>query len=258
MYIYFFYNAFSFLDNNGIIAYVSSNSWLNVGFGFDFQRYLLTQKRILSIVGNCNRTFGSAKINTITSFFTNTIHDIDPIISFINLKKLASQEDIDIVIPQIFNWEFIEENPSKISEYNSEHLQIRSINLNHLIYLGSVSSSYIGCRWDNLFLLGPSFYFKILPLIGDKLLRLGDISQITRGITTGINKFFIVKKVKEDFQRGVISVTNGFGFKCDVERKFLRPIITSPKNIHKPIIKEEEIKEFLFYINNHKENLKTH
>lgn len=250
LYIYFFYNAFNYLNKNGIIAFISSNSWLNIGFGFDFQKFILDKKSLLSIVGNYKRTFGSVKINTITTYLANSSKIVDPLISFINLKKLNSIPDIDKIIIQTHdNATNNEESTSKISEFNSELLQIRQINCNNLLRIGSVSSNYLGSRWENLFLLSPSFYFKLIPQIGDKLLRLGDIAQIYRGITTGINKFFIMKKVKEDNKEGVLSLENGFGYRYDIERDFLRPIVTTPKTIHKPVIKEEEIQEFLFYIN---------
>jgi len=58
------------------------------------------------------------------------------------------------------------------------------------------AGKYKGNKWGGKYLRAPDIYFKILEKAGDKLVRLGDIAEVRRGITTGCNEFFTLMKKK--------------------------------------------------------------
>lgn len=235
LYIYFFYIGFHLLKPNGILSFLTSNSWLNIGFGFEFQKYLLDKSKIIAIIDNNERTFDIAEINTVITFFCkkpNETHN-NPV-HFIKFLVKNDKEKFDI--PIFWN----------IERLSKKYYKIRSIKQAVLTKRGLIKSDYKGSRWGNLFFMAPDVFFKIENLLGKELLRLGDLAKISRGITTGLNKYFLLEKISEnDGESDLMRVRNGFNEVFHIENEFLQPIITSPKIMNKPNVAVEKIKFFL-------------
>ena len=65
-YIYFYFHGLSLLNNTGSFCFITSNSWLDVEYGKDFQEFLLTRGKIHFILDNqIQRSFGRADVNTV-------------------------------------------------------------------------------------------------------------------------------------------------------------------------------------------------
>jgi len=66
LYIYFYFHGLSLLNEKGSFCFITSNSWLDVGYGKDLQEFLLKNVRIKYIIDNeAKRSFAEADINTI-------------------------------------------------------------------------------------------------------------------------------------------------------------------------------------------------
>ncbi|GAH00319.1 unnamed protein product, partial [marine sediment metagenome] len=99
LYIYFFYIGLHLLKPNGILSYLTSNSWLNIGFGFEFQKYLLEKSKIISIIDNNERTFDIAEINTVITFFCKNPNNLSSdSVHFIKFLTTKDKEKLDIPI----------------------------------------------------------------------------------------------------------------------------------------------------------------
>lgn len=59
---------------------------------------------------------------------------------------------------------------------------------------------YEGDKWGGKYLRAPDIYWKILEKGKDKLVRLGDIAEVRRGFTTGVNEFFYVEDVTDKIE----------------------------------------------------------
>jgi len=68
LYAYFFKRALNLLSPKGVVSVISSDKWLETGYGLSLQKYL--KKGLLAIYGQKQRSFG-ADINTVISVFTN-------------------------------------------------------------------------------------------------------------------------------------------------------------------------------------------
>lgn len=235
LYIYFFYIAFHLLKPNGILSFLTSNSWLNIGFGFEFQKYLLEKSKILAIIDNNERTFDIAEINTVITFFCKNVDKLhNHFVHFIKFLIKKDKEKFDI--PIFWN----------IEHLSKKYYQIRSIKQADLNNQGMLKSEYAGSRWGNLFFMAPDVFFKIEKLLGKELLRLGNLAKISRGITTGMNKYFLLEEIGEpDLNSDLIQVKNGFNDIFYIEKKFLHPIIISPKIMDRPNVIAEKIKFYL-------------
>ncbi|MBU3958049.1 MAG: Eco57I restriction-modification methylase domain-containing protein [Nanoarchaeota archaeon] len=68
-YIYFYFHGLSLLNENGTFCFITSNSWLDVGYGKDLQEFLLKYAPITAIYDNPKRSFAHADVNTIIALF---------------------------------------------------------------------------------------------------------------------------------------------------------------------------------------------
>ncbi|GBC79469.1 hypothetical protein HRbin09_00688 [bacterium HR09] len=66
LYIYFYLHSLSLLNDRGSFCFITSNSWLDVGYGKDLQEFLLRHSHVKFILDNeRKRSFAQADVNTI-------------------------------------------------------------------------------------------------------------------------------------------------------------------------------------------------
>ena len=69
-YIYFYFHGLSLLNERGTFCFITSNSWLDVGYGKDLQEFLLKYCHVKAIYDNqAKRSFEHADVNTIIALF---------------------------------------------------------------------------------------------------------------------------------------------------------------------------------------------
>jgi len=119
---------------------------------------------------------------------------------------------------------------------------------------------YTGGRWGGLYLRAPDIYFRVLEKAKDKLVRLSEVAEVRRGVTTGANDFFYLEALphrpvcplcgeahqealtKEEeaayWARGeappenaLVAVRNGAGWEGYLEAGSLRPIVKSLREL---------------------------
>ena len=88
----------------------------------------------------------------------------------------------------------------------------------------------------------PDIYHHILKKYADKLVRLGDIATVKRGVTTGANAFFYL--TREDIER------------WGVEDEYLSPVMTSPQESRRIAVDPTTLPKRLFMCHKEKTELK--
>ncbi len=68
-YIYFYFTGLSILNEKGTFCFITSNSWLDAGFGKDLQKFLLKYVPIYAIYDSNKRVFEHAAVNTVITLF---------------------------------------------------------------------------------------------------------------------------------------------------------------------------------------------
>ncbi|MCD6434452.1 MAG: Eco57I restriction-modification methylase domain-containing protein [Candidatus Diapherotrites archaeon] len=68
-YIYFYFHGLGLLNDKGTFCFITSNSWLDVGYGKNLQEFLLKYVPITAIYDNPKRSFAHADVNTIIALF---------------------------------------------------------------------------------------------------------------------------------------------------------------------------------------------
>ena len=245
LYTYFYIRALRLLNPKGIHTFICSNSWLDVGYGVWVQEFLLNRCPIELIIDNhAKRSFEAADVNTIISIIHAPRKKVDPQhpVKFVAFKKpfeeaiytenLLAIEDADKIIS---NKTFrvypitVKELKETGTEYESEEKK----------KLGA--GKYEGDKWGGKYLRAPDIFFTILEKGKDKLVKLGEIADVRRGFTTGVNEFFYLDDATIE--------------KWKIEPEFLKPVIKSPRECSNILVKMNGLELKVFYCNLNKKDL---
>ena len=240
LYIYFYFHGLSLLNSKGAFCFITSNSWLDVGYGKDFQEFILKHCHIKQIIDNqARRSFASADVNTVISLFSapdeKRESELERTARFVAFKT-PFEGVLDAVI-----FEEVEEANER--HPTPEH-RIFPVSQGDLLEAGSDDTSpqakYIGDKWSK-YLRTPDIYWTIIEKGEDKLVRLGDVAEVRRGFTTGANEFFYLDtaKIRE----------------WGIEEEFLKPVIKSPRECRSILIDPSQLKFKLFMCDKDKEDL---
>ena len=245
LYIYFYFHGLSLLNPKGSFCFITSNSWLDVGYGKDLQEFLLKHCHIKQIIDNqSRRSFASADVNTVICLFSapdeKRRSGLDEIARFVMFKTPFES----VLSPVIF--EEVEEAGERMS---TEEHRIFAVSQRTLLESGgdnqttdkSITAKYTGDKWGGKYLRAPDIYWTILEKGKDKLVRLGDIAEVRRGFTTGANKFFYLDA----------NAVQRWG----IEEEFLKPVIKSPRECKSILIDPSRLKFKLFMCNKDREEL---
>jgi hypothetical protein len=228
---------------NGVFVFITSNSWLDVGYGAGLQEWLLNNMEVVDIYDNqAKRSFKSADVNTVivvfnkpkgeplthTARFTAFKKPFQDVLSSHTLLAIEEAKGIvsadDFRVYQASQQDLLEEGLGKDKKQKEISKTV------------PLAGKYKGNKWGGKYLRAPDIYFRIMEKAGDKLVRLGDIAEVRFGIKTGCNQFFYLDdaKIKE----------------WGIEEEFLRPVIFSLKEIHfiEDDLKDLQYKAFMCHL----------
>jgi type I restriction enzyme M protein len=246
IYGYFFYHATTFLKDDGYLAYICQNSWLDTDYGIDMQRYLQRNFEIVAIMDSeVERFFPTASVNTtivILKRQRNEEKREDNAVKFVYFLS-PLQETIKAYKTATKLKELIEQ----ISENESnEYFRINCIEQKELKE---------HTKWAQ-FLKAPKVYFDILKRGKEQWTSLGEengIAEVKFGIKTGCNEFFIIQDItdtaeeihlkatvnntihltskREVKQNKLRLIQNGLNEIWLIEEEFIKDCIKSPKHL---------------------------
>lgn len=220
IYAYFFTHSAKFLKNGGRMGYITSDTWLDVGFGEGLKKFFLDHFKILAIIWYDVRAFERALVGTCIPILEKEEFSEERrkknIVKFIRIKKPISPQEI-LKIIETPNITFEDENVSVISIKQNE-LQPKD-------------------KWGK-YLRAPYIFFKISQ--HPKMVPLGEIAKIRRGYTTGANDFFYLDKEKIK--------------SWSIEEEYLKPVVTSPRQVGYEI-RDEDITQWVLMVHETKEEL---
>jgi type I restriction-modification system DNA methylase subunit len=194
IYTYFFTHSYHFLKEDGFIGYIVSNSWMDVKFGKDLQKFFLDNFKIKCIIDFDKRSFEEAAVNTViiilqkTSNKTNKIRRDANKVKFVRIKKRLAVDKLVKLID--------------IANETYEDDEMRCVVVNQ-------KSLYDDYKWS-IYLRAPEIYYKIIK--SKKLTELHEVADVSAGIVTLANDFYILSKDQAK--------------KLGIEQRFLRQSIT--------------------------------
>jgi type I restriction-modification system DNA methylase subunit len=275
IYAYLFFHSASHLKDGGRMGFVTSNSWLDVAYGYELQRFFLSKFKVVAICeSRCEPWFEQSAVNTVFTVLErcdNKEEKKNHLVQFVKVKKsLRELFPQDALTDAQARWntldafvERIEELPDgwragirngfkkigpiqaeyvrqpEIISYEDEGARVRMIRQGDL--RDEVERAGQTVKWGQ-YLRGPDIYFEILEKCADKFVPLGKVTNIRRGITTGINEFFYLTEDK----------VKHWG----IEKEFLKPVIKSPKECDGITLKKKNLKWFAFLCHKEKTELR--
>ncbi|MFB6199406.1 MAG: Eco57I restriction-modification methylase domain-containing protein [Candidatus Nanohaloarchaea archaeon] len=300
LYIYFYFHGLSLINDEGTFAFITSNSWLDVGYGKELQKFLCKHVPIKGIYNNKNnRSFEHADVNTVISVFgapnfetksfgdweidTDKWPETDHEAQFVTFKKpyreaVNAENMIALENDQHYDKE-IQLDRSNFELYNTQDLRSVQITQGNLLEDGwqypenfdgnsFEKGKYKGNKWGGKFLRAPDIFFDILDKGGENIKEVKEYADVEYGIKTGANKFFYVKILPEEnienaanfdhFQSKDISEENVevINFKEDryiLEKKYLKPVIKSPKECSSSLISNGDFKYHVLFVRENEE-----
>ncbi|MCK4223921.1 MAG: SAM-dependent DNA methyltransferase [candidate division Zixibacteria bacterium] len=257
IYAYLFFHTARFLKEDGRMGIVTSNAWLDVAYGYELQKFFLKNFKIVAIIeSRCEPWFEDPAVNTIVTILErckNKQERENHLVKFVKLKKkLKGLIPWDMKLYAVNRWGGLDrliykiENTGRenfklqngkfvnslkgVASYESDDFRTRVVKQNKL--LNDLEEAGKTVKWGP-YLRAPQVYFDILEKCKSKLVPIRKLAKIRRGYTTGINEFF--------------HLTDDRIKHWDIEKEFLKPIVTSPKEIEEILIdpKNLELKVFV-------------
>ncbi len=274
LYVYFYYQGLSLLNDGGIFCFINSNSWLDVGYGAGLQEFLLKNMNPIFIIDNiAKRSFKQADVNTVIVLIQKPEKKPDDfVLKFVAFKRTFEEvirpeilKEVEMASKPVFdnpNYRIFPKTKKELLEEGVEYPEETELQMEYPVD----QLPYVGNKWGGKYLRAPEIYFKILEKGKDKLVRLGDIAEIRRGFTTGANEFFYLKpvgrtvkevaEIAEKNPEALIEVENDAGWRGEIEAKFLKPVIKSPRELKTIMVRLEDLNYLVLMCHKEKKELK--
>lgn len=261
LYVYFYFHALSLLNSRGAFCFVTSNSWLDVGYGKELQEFLARQLPIHMILDNqVKRSFANADVNTVIALFGAPQRDARDACLDHTARFVMAQVPFEQMLHPVLMIEIDEaEERTQMHEYRvfprtqrelleaGMEMEEAKRAAGSLIKIGT----YGGDKWGGKYLRAPEIYWEILERAGDRLVPLGEIAEVRRGFTTGCNDFFYLPNRHFSIARDgdyyrLYPERDGLPHDLCIEAQFLRPCLLRPGDIHRPRLTADDLSHKVF------------
>ena len=268
LYTYLYIRSLRLLNPQGIHLFICSNSWLDVGYGAWLQEFFLRQVPLYLVIDNhARRSFARADINTIITV-AGAPGESRPehTVRFVAFKQPFAEV---VLSGNLLDME------QATTTLRDDRFRVYPVTVGELLQEGAEISAdshrkdgkgaqieiarpgkYVGDKWGGKYLRAPDIFFTILEKGKDRLVKLGEVAEVRFGIKTGANDFFYLEPLGPGSQPGLQRVCNGAGWEGEIEEEFLKPVIKSPRECRRIIIKPEDLKYRIFMCHRSKEELK--
>ena len=258
LYVYYLMHTASLLKEGKRLGYVISSSWLDVGFGKDLQAFLLQHFKIIAIIEHQNkRSFETASINTVILIIEKCADEDKRnanLVKFVRVFEdyshfIGKTDDTDRIEKVLDFTRKIENTRNDVK--NDDYLILVKKQA-ELFAENFVGGKFVNGHWGAKYLRDPGIYKKITGQGKDKLFKLSEFCNVTRGFTTGANDFFYVrddtgmvqKLTDEDFKmyfgfpraNSYINWKNNGWYYSNltkrhylIERRFVKPLFKSQR-----------------------------
>jgi hypothetical protein len=231
LHCYFWPHATSFLKEGGYYGFLTSSAWLDTEYGFHLQEWLLRHFEILALFeSNCEPWFTGARVTTVATLMrreNDAAKRASNTVRFVQLRKplkeVLESFDSDPIKAARMLRDFMESQNENLLD---DRWRIRAVNQHELWRVGCTGGvagvsvapvsppatlhgagdsaatalfhgEYAGGKWG-IYLRAPDVFFKLLDRCGSRLVPLGQLAEIRRGVTSGADDFFFVCDVTED------------------------------------------------------------
>ena len=287
IYVYFFTHAASLLKSGGYLGFVTSISWLDTEYGFKLQEFFLRNFRIVAVIeSQVEKWFEDARVTTAVTILRRELNSEKRKhnrVRFIQLRKpldevhsailgrplgheATRQADMDEVRNSI---EDIHE--PQTTDYWRVRVRAQSQLWEDGVELrkpgerdSDSPSRYRAGKWGQ-YIRGPSSWFELMDCARNHMTPLRNLAAISRGFTSGADKFYCVRDVTQQHLDGVQDpqafqdrwgiprkdtrririVRDGANVEHLVERRFLEPELHSLMEVSRVVVGAKDVRRMV-------------
>jgi len=205
LYVSIFWHAAAFLKEGGRMGIVTSNAWLDVGYGYALQRFILDHFKIIAVQeSRCEPWFLQAAVNTVVTIVERCSNpaerDAHPS-RFVKVRRpLAELIPWDLRLEALNRWTGLDglvkrieavwqtsDDAAQPTVHEDDDFRIRAVRQGALRQQVEAAGQTV--KWGP-YLRAPDVYFDLLHQAGDRLALLRDVAPPARGSLTGNNEFY--------------------------------------------------------------------
>ena len=290
IYVYFFTHAAHLLKPGGYLGFVTSIGWLDTEYGFRLQEFFLRNFRVVAVIeSQVEKWFEDARVTTAVTILQREPDETkrnDNPVRFIQLRKplseiysealnrpqgdeveTARQHDMDAIRGLIE-----ETKTSTDTDYWRVRIRTQRELWEDGIALrtgeddesGEGPSQYKGGKWGQ-HVRGPDSWFELMDRVGDRMTPLQNLADISRGFTSGADRFYCVHDVTQqhldntpdpqafqdqwgisrDDTPSVRIVRDGMDVEHLVESRFLEPELHTLMEVKRAVVSREDSKRMV-------------
>lgn len=232
LYVYFYVRSLRLLNDRGVHVFIASNSWLDVDFGSWLQELFLRYAPLRLVLENRSYRSFAAGINTAitVALAPRPIVHREPVRFCALYRAFEEVHPADIL-------QIVE----AAQDLRREAFRVLVRAPNVLLQEAGRTGKYSGSKWGGKYLRAPDIFYTLFEQGQSRWVQLGDIAEVRRGITTGVNEFFYLEPVGRTVEEVAtlakqdpsarVPVRNSRGWEGRLEAAWLRPIIKSSREI---------------------------
>ena len=285
IYAYFFTHAARLLKPGGYLGFVTSIGWLDTDYGFRLQEFFLRNFRIVAVIeSQVEKWFEDARVTTAVTVLQREPdeekRDGNPV-RFIQLRRPLAEiytraldrppSDEDEATRQA-DMDAIRDLIEEIEEpQTNDYWRVRIRTQRELWEDGTslptedvgnnvTTPRYTGGKWGQ-YVRAPDSWFELLERARSRMAPLRELAEISRGFTSGADRFFCVRDVTQrhlnsipDEQafrdrwgvsrkdtRRIRIVRDGMKVEHLVERRFLEPELHSLMEVKRAVVRKGDV-----------------
>lgn len=128
IYTYLFFHTARFIKEGGRMGFITSNSWLDVAYGYELQKFILNNFKLIAILeSRCEPWFEDAAVNTVVTVLercSNKAERDGHIAKFVKIKKkLAELIPQDMKLEAQKRWYHLDYLVDFVDSAGSEHIE---------------------------------------------------------------------------------------------------------------------------------------
>ena len=286
IYAYFFCHGAHLLRAGGYLGFVTSIGWLDTDYGFKLQEFFLRNFRIVAVIeSQVEKWFEDARVTTAVTILQREPDEDERsnnLVRFIQLRKPLFE-----VLSQVMDRPPSEETDGTLQNdmdsirdiieeldapTTTDYWRVRMRTQRELweegltLPIGEEEEEevgiarYTGGKWGQ-YVRGPESWFELTEQAGDRMVPLRTLANITRGFTSGADRFYCVRDVTQqhldrttnpqefrenwgisrDQTRRIRIVRDGDGVEHLVEDRFLEPELHTPMEVKRTVVRRENV-----------------
>jgi type I restriction-modification system DNA methylase subunit len=260
IYAYLFFHTARFLKSDGRLGFITSNSWLDVAYGCELQKFFLRKFKLIAILeSRCEPWFEDSSVNTVVTILErceNAAARAANTVKFVKVKRpLAELIPQNVKLYPLERWQNIAKLVNRIEDahkqndvtkiapglraYEDEDFRIRM--KSQTVLLAELEAADKTVKWGQL-IRAPDVYFEILEQCKDKLATASELAIVKTGLYTGLNDFFYLNENRISFWK--------------IEKNYIVPLLRSPKEGKGVLVTEENLTGKVFLCKKTKQELR--